>query len=55
MSGLAGQSGDECEHVYTTPHGCVAVQTRPARCLSSLQELTGATVGPRIAASNIEP
>ena len=50
MRGLAGQWENECEHVYTTRHGCVAAQTRPARGVSTLQELTPATVGQRIAA-----
>jgi hypothetical protein len=50
MRGLAGQRERECEHVYTTRHGCVAAQTRPVRGVSSLQELTCIMVGPRIAA-----
>lgn len=51
MRGLAGLRESECEHVYTTRHRCVAAQTRPAGRVSSLQELTGVTVGQRIAAS----
>lgn len=49
MRGLADQRKNECERVFTTRHACVAVQTRPARGVSSLQELTRIMVGPRIA------
>ena len=54
MRGLAGQLESECEHVYTTRHRCVAAQTRPAGCVSSLQELTADLVGQRIAASMLK-
>lgn len=50
MRDLANQRESECEHMYTTQRCCVAAQTRPAGRVSSLQKLTGALVGPRIAA-----
>lgn len=49
MNGLADKRANKCEHVYTTPHPCVAAQTRLTRRASDLQELTATPGGLRIA------